>query len=146
MSPAPDGEGRTLVLGYDRRDGARRAAEWAAAQLQPEGKLVIVHALRGLHTSRMPLMSAKERGEFGRAVVDELLLEGQDSMRDLELEVDVLDEDPVHALIAAARRHAADAIVIGSEPHSRVRRALGDTTSELLTSSPVPVVVVPPGI
>jgi nucleotide-binding universal stress UspA family protein len=144
MSGSPDDSTRRcLVLGYDRTDGSRRAASWAAAQLQPDGKLVIVHALRPLHAPTSPLMTHKERADLGRAVVDELLLEGEDSMRDLELAAEVLDEDPVSALIDAAARHAADAIVVGSERHSRLRKAIGVVTSELLSSSPVPVIAVP---
>jgi len=133
-----------MAVGYDRNDGARRAASWAAAQLQPDGKLVIVHALRPLHAPPSPLASHKERVELGRAVVDELLLEGEDSMRDLELATEVLDEDPVSALIDAAVRHGADAIVIGSEHHSPLHNALGVVTSKLIASSPVPVIAVPP--
>jgi len=143
---APDSgrPGRCLALGYERSDGARRAANWAAAQLQPDGKLVIVYACRPLHAPPSPLTTDSERIQTGRAVVDELLLEGDDSMRDLELATEILDEDPVSALIDTANRHGADAIVVGSEPHSRLRKALGVVTSELLTRSPVPVIVVPP--
>lgn len=143
MSDAADGGRRCLAVGYDRSDSARRAASWAAAQLQPDGKLVIVHALRPLHAPATPLASSRERLQLGRAVVDELLLESEDSMRDLELATEVLDEDPVSALIDSARRHDADAIVVGSERHSRLHKALGVVTSELLTSSPVPVIAVP---
>ncbi len=133
-----------MAVGYDRSDGARRAASWAAALLQPDGKLVIVHALRPLHGPPSPLASYEERLELGRAVVDELLLESDDSMRQLDLATEVLDEDPVHALIDAAARHRADAIVVGSEHHSPLHKALGVVTSELIASSPVPVIAVPP--
>jgi nucleotide-binding universal stress UspA family protein len=141
---AADGSRRCLAVGYDRSDGARRAIDWAVAQLQPDGKLVIVHAERPLDGPPSPLATRKERAEIGRAVVDELLLEGEDSMRDLELASEILDEDPASALIDAARRHHADAIVVGSEPHSRLQQALGVVTSELLSRSPVPVIAVPP--
>jgi nucleotide-binding universal stress UspA family protein len=46
-------------------------------------------------------------------------------------------------LTEAARRHGARAIVVGCEQHSRLHKALGTVTSELLKSSPVPVTVVP---
>ena len=137
------GERRCLAVGYDRSDSSRRAVSWAAAELQPDGKLVIVHAGRPLHRPPSPLSTHDERAELGRAVIDELLLEGEDSMRDLELAAEILDQDPVSALIDAAVRHGASAIVIGHEPHSAVQRALGVVTSELLGSSPVPVIAVP---
>jgi nucleotide-binding universal stress UspA family protein len=131
-----------LVLGYDRTEPARVAARWAVAQLLPEGKLVIVHANRPLHAPAVP-SSAQERKRFGRALVDELLLEGEDSLFDIDVEVEVEDRDPVSALIEAARRHHAHGIVVGSERHSRLHTAIGTVTVELLKSAPVPVIVVP---
>jgi nucleotide-binding universal stress UspA family protein len=139
------GSGRCFVLGYDSNDSSRRAADWAVEELLPDGKLVIVHACRPLHAPPSPLTNAHERERLGRAVVDQLLLGGEDSLRDLDLAVEVLDEDPVSALIDASNRHDARAIVIGCEPHSRLHRALGVVTSELLKSSPVPVISVPAG-
>jgi nucleotide-binding universal stress UspA family protein len=134
---------RTIVLGYDRTDSARLAARWAAHQLLPNGKLVIVHACRPLHAPPSPFSSAQERRDFGRALIDELLMEGSDSLFDVDLEIEVSDRDPVSALIDAAQRHDARAIVLGSERHSRFHRALGTVISELLKTSPVPVVTVP---
>ena len=140
------GERRCLAVGYDRSDASRRAVSWAAAELQPDGKLVIVHAGRPLHAPPSPLSTHDERAELGRAFIDELLLEGEDSMRDLELAAEILDQDPVSALIDAALRHGASAIVIGHEQHSALQRALGGVASELLGSSPVPVIAVPPAV
>ena len=134
---------RCFILGFDRNDSSRRAADWAVEELLPDGKLVIVHACRPLHAPPSPLSNAHEREQLGRAVVDQLLLGGHDSVHDLDLTVEILDEDPVSALIDAASRHGARAIVIGSEPHSRLHRALGVVTSELLKRSPVPVIAVP---
>jgi nucleotide-binding universal stress UspA family protein len=130
-----------LVLGYDRTGSARLAAEWAVKQLLPDGRLVIVHSNRPLHAPT--LESAEERQRLGRALVDELLLEGGDSMFDVDVDVEVVDADPVSAVCDAAIRHGADAIVLGSERHSRLHTALGTVTVELLKRSPVPVVVVP---
>jgi nucleotide-binding universal stress UspA family protein len=141
-----DSARRCFVLGFDRDDSSRRAANWAVEELRPDGKLVIVHACRPQHAPPSPLSSSHEREQLGRAIVDELLLAGQDSLRDLELAVEVLDEDPASALIDAAKRHDARAIVIGCEPHSRLHRALGVVTDELLKTSPVPVIAVPPGV
>ena len=76
-------------------------------------------------------------------MVDELLLEGDDSLLDLEIEVEVEDRDPVSALVDAAERYEAEAIVVGSDPHSRLHTAIGTVTVELLKASPVPVIVVP---
>jgi len=136
--------GACLVLGYDRTDSARGAVAWAARQLLPEGTLVIVHACRPLHAQPSPLSTPKERHEYGRALIDELLLEDTGSLLDIDIRAEVTDNDPVSALLAAAREHRAQAIVVGHEQHSTLHRALGTVTTELLNSSPVPVIAVPP--
>jgi nucleotide-binding universal stress UspA family protein len=143
VKPTQDTSGTCLILGYDRTDSSRRAARWAASELHTNGKLVIVHACRSLHAPPPPLSTSEERERLGRAVIDELLLEGEDSLFDVDIVTEVSDDDPVTALTEAARRHGARAIVVGCEQHSRLHKALGTVTSELLTSSPVPVTVVP---
>lgn len=132
-----------LVLGYDRTDSSRGAAAWAVNELLPDGKLVLVHSCRPLHAPASPLSTSQERHRLGRALIDELMLEGADSLFDVEIEAEISDHDPVTALTDAARRHRARAVVIGHESHSRVHRALGTVTSELLDASPVPVIAVP---
>jgi nucleotide-binding universal stress UspA family protein len=133
-----------LVLGYHRSDGARAAASWAAEQLLPDGKLVIVHSSRPQHTPPSPLSTPRERHETAQAVIDELLMEDSGELFDIDIEAEVSDRDPVSALIDAAQRHGAQGIVVGHEHHSRLHNALGTVTSGLLGASPVPVVSVPP--
>jgi nucleotide-binding universal stress UspA family protein len=142
VKPAHDPVGPCLILGYDRTDSSRRAARWAANELHPNGKLVIVHSCRPLHAPPSPLSTSQERARLGRAVIDELLLEGEDSLFDIDIASEVSDEDPVTALTEAAQRHSARAIVVGCEQHSRLHKALGTVTIELLKTSPVPVTVV----
>jgi len=134
--------GSCLILGYDRTESARLAATWAARQLPPNGKLVIVHACRPLHAQPSPLSTSKERHEFGRALIDELLMD-TDSLLDIDIEAEVSDRDPVTALTEAARHHSAQGIVVGHERHSTLHRAIGTVTSELLNTSSVPVITVP---
>jgi nucleotide-binding universal stress UspA family protein len=132
-----------LVLGYDHTDGALAAAGWAANELVPDGKLVVVHATRALHMPPLPIPTPRERHRLGHVLIDELLLEGTDSLFDVELQVEISDDDPVTALTKAACRHDARAIVVGHDGHSWMHRALGTVTSQLLNASSVPVVVVP---
>ena len=141
--PTPSHSSSCLVLGYDRTDSARLAVAWAARQLQPDGKLVIVHACRPQHAPPSALSTAEERRELGRALIDELLLEDTDSLLDIDIESDISDHDPVTALIDAANRHGAQGIVVGHESHSALHRALGTVTTGLLNTSPVPVITVP---
>jgi nucleotide-binding universal stress UspA family protein len=144
MSPARTRR-RCLVLGYDGSDGARKAASWAVNELLPKGTLILVHSDRALHVPASPLSSTRERTHIGHAIIDELLLDGDDALADLDLVTEVSEKDPVSALVSAAERHDADAIVVGCEPHSRLRRALGVVTDELLARSPVAVIAVPQG-
>src|ERR1019366_6927197 len=118
---------------------------WAVSDLPPDGRLVLVRAGRPLHLPPSPLTSAEERAEVGHAIFDELMLDGEESLLDVQLSTEVSDEDPVTALLEAAERHHAHAIVLGCEQHSRLRRALGVVTTELLARSPVPVISVPAG-
>ncbi len=141
---AADGEARCLVVGYDRTERARGAVAWAAAELSGTGKLVLVHASRGLHAPGSPLVSSRERHELGLALIDELLLTGEDSLFDLDVEAEISDHDPVTALIEAAARHGARMIVVGCEQHSPLHKAFGTVTSELMSRSPVPVTAVGP--
>jgi nucleotide-binding universal stress UspA family protein len=134
---------RCLVVGYDRGESARAAVEWAARQLPPDGRLVVVFAEKPLHAPQSPLSSAAERRRFAGAAIDELLLETDGAVLDCEIGAEISDEDPVSALREAARRHGAEAIVLGSQQHSRVHQAIGTVTSGLLKDSPVPVTIVP---
>lgn len=135
--------GACLVVGYDRTESARLATEWAAREVSPAGKVVIVHSSRPLHVPAPPLSSVQELRHLGQAVIDELLLEADGALLDVEIEAEISDRDPVTALIAAAAHHGARAIVVGSEPHSPLHRAFGTVTSQLMQRSPVPVMVVP---
>lgn len=132
-----------MVLGYDRSEGSRHAAHWAAGELVLGGKLVIVYACRGQHIPPNPLSTACERHETGRAILDELMLDGDDALFDIDLVTQISDKDPAAALIDAAQSHAARAIVLGAKSHSRLHEALGTVTTELLKTSPVPVITVP---
>jgi nucleotide-binding universal stress UspA family protein len=135
--------GSRLILGYDRTDSARLAATWAAQQLLPEGKLVVVHACRPQHAPLSPLSTPQERHEVAQAVIDELLTEESGSLFDIDIEAEVSDRDPVSALVDAAQRHEARGIVVGHEHHSSLHKAAGAVTSGLLDASPVPVIAVP---
>jgi hypothetical protein len=41
-------------------------------------------------------------------------MDGEDAVLDIDLQTEISDDDPVSALIGAARRHGARAIIVGS--------------------------------
>jgi len=156
-SPAPGGApaqqarggrgGRCVVVGYDGSPAARYAVGWAAREVGPEGRVVLVHACRPRRgwISQAALLTASERRQRGGALIDELLMDGADTLLKANVESAVLDEEPVHALIGAARQYAAEEIVVGSHHRSRLDAVHGDVAAELVRAAPVPVCVVPLG-
>lgn len=134
---------RCLVVGYDGSEDSRRAAIWAAAEARG-GRLVLVHSGRALHAPA--LASQQARRDISHALIDELLLDADPELLDAHIEAEHSDEDPVTALVSAAERRGATAIVIGAKRHSRLHRALGVVSGELLERSPVAVIVVPVGV
>ena len=84
-----------------------------ASPLPANGELVIVHACRPLHAPPPPFSTAEERHALGRAIIDELFMDGEDSLLDIDLQAEISDEDPVTALIEAVHRHGARGIIVG---------------------------------
>ena len=84
-----------------------------ASPLPANGELVIVHACRPLHAPPPPFSTAEERHALGRAIVDELFMDGEDPLLDIDLQAEISDEDPVTALIEAVHRHGARGIIVG---------------------------------
>jgi nucleotide-binding universal stress UspA family protein len=146
---APDGcaAAPCLIVGYDGSPEARHAAAWAARRAAPDGKLVLVNASRP-RRRWLPwalLTTPVERRREGRALLDELLMDGDEALLDVRLEAKVVDDTPASALIAAAGKHQADEIVVGSHHRSRMDPVYGDIAQELVRSASIPVCVVPLG-
>jgi nucleotide-binding universal stress UspA family protein len=136
-------ERRCMVVGCDRSPSSRVAAEWAARQMRGVGTVVLVHACRPLMLPPAALSTPEERIEIGHAVIDEMLMEAGAALLDVDLEIEVLDEDPVRALLESVSARTAEAIAIGSEHGSRLRSAIGTITEGLLKAAVVPVIAVP---
>ena len=135
--------GSVLVVGYDGSATARGAVDWAARVLAPGGRIVLVYAAQPQHARPEPLSSAEDRRRYGQALLDELLLEEEPELLDRLGPAVVVDADPVTALTDAAEHWNAQCIVVGSNDRSRLRKALGTVTGELLSRSKRPITVVP---
>jgi nucleotide-binding universal stress UspA family protein len=118
----------TIIVGYDGTEGARRALDRAASLSGYGSQLTVVSVAR----------SPSEREHSSR-----LLLEASDHLL-LSRTSAHLDErvgDPVDELIAAAREHHADLIVVGGGK-TRLERALhGSVSSSLIHRAPCDVLV-----
>ncbi|MFB7040500.1 MULTISPECIES: universal stress protein [unclassified Streptomyces] len=135
----------SIVLGYDESPGAARALRIAievAAAFDETLVLVYGAAAPG------------PTGEEYRSHYDAIRQAGRTGLEHAVAEADragvptvveVIDEKPAQALVDAATRHAARAIVVGSWSESPIRGALlGSTPHKLLHMSTVPVLCVPP--
>ncbi|MCK8679482.1 MULTISPECIES: universal stress protein [Streptomyces] len=134
----------SIVLGYDESAGAARALtvaiEEALAHTEP---LVLVYGAA----------APGGVGEEYRSHHDALRQVGRTALRHaaeaaeaagVPTTVEILDDKPATALLAAAERHRARLIVVGSWGESPMRGALlGSTPHKLLHLSTVPVLCVP---
>ncbi|MFI9123711.1 universal stress protein [Streptomyces bikiniensis] len=135
----------SIVLGYDESPGAARALRIAVEVAAAFGEtLVLVYGAA----------APGPTGEEYRSHYDAIRQAGRTGLEHAVAEADragvptvveVIDEKPAQALVDAATRHAARAIVVGSWSESPIRGALlGSTPHKLLHMSTVPVLCVPP--
>ncbi len=147
----------TLILGYDGSDCARKALTHTAALVRGAGgaRVIVLNAYQfsigyvPMGMTDSPLMMTAEYGDH----IELLRQHGEDvvdaAAEELEaagaaVERVVVDDDPVDALLAAAKEHKADLIVVGSHGEGAMSAAfLGSTAMKLLHHSEVPVLVVP---
>lgn len=137
----------SIVLGYDESPGARRALNYAIdlAKLLDD-TLVLVYGAEP--PGRMGeeftdhLEALAERGRTALAhAVEKVKAAGVESI------VELVDDRPAQALLAAADKHDARLIVVGTYGESPLRGAiLGSTPHKLLHWSSRPVLCVPPPV
>jgi nucleotide-binding universal stress UspA family protein len=142
---------RRIVVGVDGSDDARRALDWAVALMEDrpvegaDGEIIAVHVL-GLLTllgGTTIVPSEGHRGEVTELLEHEWcrpLASTRVPHRAL-----VVDGEPVHALMAAAKEQAADLIAVGRRGAGGSPGLLiGSTSQQLVHQAVCPVVVVPP--
>lgn len=135
----------TIVLGYDESPGSKRALNYAIdlAKLLDD-TLVLVYGAEP--PSRMGEEFAEHLhalAERGRAALN--LAVATANAAGVATIVELVDEKPAQALLAAADEHDARLIVVGTYGESPLRGAmLGSTPHKLLHWSSRPVLCVPP--
>jgi nucleotide-binding universal stress UspA family protein len=133
-----------IVLGYDRSPGAERALHTAIEVAKRyAAPLVLVHGIA-------PPSAVGEEAGQARAALDELAdrvtapAVAAAEAAGVPVVVEVVDDKPAQALVAAADRHDAAVIVVGTWNDSPLRGALlGSVAHKLLQLSTRPVLCVP---
>ncbi len=125
----------------------QRALE-LAGRLATGGTVVLFHAIRDLTDTASFLRArdaaaledaAREKAAQALDVLATRLLPGVDH----EIVV-TLSDDPVEAILAAARDDGIEAVVLATSGRTRVQRAfLGSTADKVIRRAPCPVVVIP---
>jgi nucleotide-binding universal stress UspA family protein len=136
--------GKSIVLGYDRSPGAKRALDIAIEMAGGFGvPLVLVHGIAA------PGTVGEEAGDARQAIeeADERITAPAVAVAEaagVRVVVQVVDSRPAAALIAAADEHDALVIVVGTWSESPLRGALlGSVAHKLLQVSTRPVLCVP---
>jgi nucleotide-binding universal stress UspA family protein len=133
---------RTLVVGYDGSEAARKALSYASARVNG-GKMFVVTAV-------VPPPEWMGRPGWQQMVDAEHTRGGElleDAVRQLPASVDysteLLEGPAADAIVGVADARHADAIVVGSRGLGRVRAVLGSVSHDVLHLADCPVVVVP---
>jgi universal stress protein A len=119
---------RSLLVGYDGSDVARRALDTAASLLGYGSTLAVASVTtNGEHTANVLLSEARERLLHRQLTASYLPLHG----------------DPAEKLLDAARDVDADLVVVGRRTHNGTSRAaLGSVSDDLVRRAPCDVLVV----
>ena len=133
--PLPEADMTNIILGYMDNPEGNRALDLAIDQAHKcDGKLIVVHSLRGgTHTSPEEINEARTALE---AVAKRLTNEGLD----FEIEDYVRGQAPADDILAAATDYSADLIVIGYQRRSAAGKLLlGSKALQVMIDAPCPV-------
>ncbi|MDQ3716199.1 MAG: universal stress protein [Actinomycetota bacterium] len=134
----------SIVLGYDESVGARSALTTAIDLAKRfDETLVLVYGVAppgGIGDEHRSYQEALT--EMGRAATEHAMARAEAA--GVRTVVELIDDKPEQALIAAAEKHDAQVIVVGTYGESPLRGAmLGSTPHKLLHLSSRPVLCVP---
>ena len=133
---------RTVVVGYDGSQAARKALDYAAARVNG-GKLYLVTAV---------VPPPEWMGSPGwQQIVDEEHKRGSQLLEEavgrlpetVDYSTELLEGPAADAIVGVADARHADVIVVGSRGLGRVRAVLGSVSHDVLHLADRPVIVVP---
>jgi nucleotide-binding universal stress UspA family protein len=136
-----------IIVGVDGSEGSARAVAFAAELAAPAGaEVVAVHAFEPLALIgkiEPPLDFVKIKHETEDLLRDTWCQPLHDA--GVAFRALVVEGDPVHALVDAAKTEDADLIVVGTRGIGGVRgMVVGSVAGKLPHKSGVPVTIVPP--
>jgi nucleotide-binding universal stress UspA family protein len=134
-----------LLIALDLSGTATAAARYAAEYFQPDGEIVLLHAIElpprpKFAGDKLPPNDALEA--LARERASERLPEIAQAIGRPDARIEIRVGKPHEVVVSAAIELGADTIVIG--PHadrSHVSRFLGTTADRIVRTSPVPVLV-----
>ncbi len=144
---------RTVVVGYDGSDNARRAVEAAADQVGPSGTVHVVTAFHPEPDHRL-VEHLRQLPEEFRYVYDESAIEKERQQpalamleeRGVDCEGHVVPDDPAAAILDVAQRERAELIVVGSRGLGGMTRFLrGSVSARVSAHAPTSVLIVSVG-
>lgn len=146
---------RSVLVGVDHSEAARRAVQFASELLQMGGwEMTLAYVIEWSRYSfnplpdleRRPVERRNEIAEAQEEVIDPLLQKARDEAGiDLDLISPVIKHGPPsEVLLDLARERKVDLIVIGRTGESSLKAAIfGSVPNRLVQHAHVPVVVVP---
>jgi nucleotide-binding universal stress UspA family protein len=135
------GPRRAVVAGFDGSPAATRGLDRAAAAAGASGTLIVVIVESELYSRGLLAESLLEPGELDPS---ELAQQARAQVHTVEDPVTVIRRgDPADELIAVAREHEADLIVIGRRGSDFAARVLmGSVAARIVARAPCDVLVV----
>jgi nucleotide-binding universal stress UspA family protein len=135
---------KTIVVGYDGSDPAKRALERAASLAEKLGsKLVVTSVAEPVAVAEDPYVPGDAIGLAApaiapvpdRAEASRELQEARDALkgRSLEVEYSATVGDAAQGIIEVAEKHDADLIVVGTREPGFIDRVLGGDVSETVS-------------
>jgi nucleotide-binding universal stress UspA family protein len=140
---------KTIVVGVDGSDGSARALDWAisrAAELRAD--VVAVYGLRPVVPELSAGIPAFDPSALSDSVRAQLENEWSAPLEasGVPYRTELVQAEPVTAILEVADRHGADMIVLGAHGHGGlVDRLLGGVTYKVAHRAKQPVVIVPSG-
>jgi nucleotide-binding universal stress UspA family protein len=137
-----------IVVGVDGSEGARRAAEWAAAEAERwDASVVVVQAWEFtplVVATEAPIDLSKLRSDADAALAT--LVAEVFGGRASQVQARLVEELPANAVLDAVAETDADLVVVGSRGQGGLKGLLlGSVSQKIVHHAPCPVVVVPSG-